>query len=309
MQQQVKSFLKNTFLPKYYNQKISFAIGWKDGVSRSAAQIPPEVEADFQNYPQDYYDGAGEWRWSWFYAGGYIRTNPNNFYAMWKYVQNVAPEDTQSMYELAKYQLEFSNGCKSWQSGTDCSKVSPTATDSYLQQNPWENNAYIAGYTGFLQLQQLAGKTTGDSDDVRLRTNITAELARITNLRLSTFTKDTPFTTYNNGYGRNQMNISRNFLWLTPELGDQMHQQILPQVQQALDEYNTVGSYWFVSRFNSAVAESGFQNLYDYSAIFQARAWILKQPRSELAKWLDVPAFEKGDLFYIQNLVSILSAS
>jgi hypothetical protein len=63
-----------------------------------------------------------------------------------------------------------------------------------------------------------------------------------------------------------------------------------------------------VSKFNAAVAESGFQNLYDYPSNFQARAWILKQPREELYKYLDVPAFERGDLFYIQNLVAIIEA-
>jgi hypothetical protein len=88
-----------------------------------------------------------------------------------------------------------------------------------------------------------------------------------------------------------------------------MRQSILPQVRQALAEYETVGPYWFVSRFGAASAESSMQNLYDYPSLFQARAYILKQPRSELTKYLDVPAFERGDLFYIQNLVAAIEAS
>lgn len=44
-------------------------------------------------------------------------------------------------------------------------------------------------------------------------------------------------------------------------------------------------------------------------AIFQAKAWILQQSCQELAKWLDVPAFRRGDCFYIHNLVSALEAS
>jgi hypothetical protein len=46
--------------------------------------------------------------------------------------------------------------------------------------------------------------------------------------------------------------------------------------------------------------------LYDYSALFQAKAYILKEPREVLLKYLDVPAFGRGDLFYIQNLVVAL---
>ena len=34
----------------------------------------------------------------------------------------------------------------------------------------------------------------------------------------------------------------------------------------------------------------------------------LKQPRAELEKYLDIGGFEKGDLFYIQNLIYTLEA-
>ncbi len=48
--------------------------------------------------------------------------------------------------------------------------------------------------------------------------------------------------------------------------------------------------------------------LYNYPAMFQAKAYIMKASRSELSKYLDAPAFERGDLFYIQNLVAALKA-
>jgi len=38
------------------------------------------------------------------------------------------------------------------------------------------------------------------------------------------------------------------------------------------------------------------------------KAWILKQPREELVKCLDVPGFALGDCFYIHNLVSAIEA-
>jgi hypothetical protein len=48
--------------------------------------------------------------------------------------------------------------------------------------------------------------------------------------------------------------------------------------------------------------------LYNYSAMFQAKAFILKEPRTQLTKYLDVPGFERGDLLYIQNLVAAIQA-
>ncbi len=50
------------------------------------------------------------------------------------------------------------------------------------------------------------------------------------------------------------------------------------------------------------------ENLYDYNAMFQAYAYIMKMPYDQLTKYLDVPAFETGDLFYIQNLIAALEA-
>jgi hypothetical protein len=37
-----------------------------------------------------------------------------------------------------------------------------------------------------------------------------------------------------------------------------------------------------------------------------ANAWILDAPREQLEKYLDVPAFSTGDLFYIQKLVTAI---
>ena len=42
--------------------------------------------------------------------------------------------------------------------------------------------------------------------------------------------------------------------------------------------------------------------------MFSAKAMILREPREELIKYLDVPAFARGDLFYIQNLVAAIEA-
>jgi hypothetical protein len=218
------------------------------------------------------------------------------------YAEKIAVSDAerQNLYALAKNTLAGSN-CP-W---ADCVKVQSRATDSYLIAKTWELNAYISGLQGFIKLQDLAGKSAADS---ALRGRVNTELTRLINLKLNNFSKDTPYTTYNNGYEFNMVNISRNFLWMTPELADILRQNRLAAAQAALTEYNTVGPYWFVSRFDAATAESANQNLYDYPSNFQARAWVLKASREELYKWLDAPAFFVGDLFYIQNLVATIEA-
>ena len=50
-------------------------------------------------------------------------------------------------------------------------------------------------------------------------------------------------------------------------------------------------------------------HLYDYAAMSSAKAYIFNAMREDLAKTLDVPAFARGDLFYIQNLVNTLKAA
>jgi hypothetical protein len=50
------------------------------------------------------------------------------------------------------------------------------------------------------------------------------------------------------------------------------------------------------------------QHLYDYHALFLAKAYVLNESQAQLSKYIDVPAFARGDLFYIQNLVAALEA-
>jgi hypothetical protein len=42
--------------------------------------------------------------------------------------------------------------------------------------------------------------------------------------------------------------------------------------------------------------------------MLQAKAWILDETQDELYLYIDAPAFERGDLFYIQKLVGIIEA-
>jgi hypothetical protein len=98
-------------------------------------------------------------------------------------------------------------------------------------------------------------------------------------------------------------------MMLSPELGEYLGQNILGKVQEAIDEYDYIAPYWFVSRYESVVDEGVMSILYNYNAIFQAKAYILEESQAELIKYLDAPAFEIGDLFYIQNLIAAIEAN
>ena len=97
-------------------------------------------------------------------------------------------------------------------------------------------------------------------------------------------------------------------MFMTPELGDYLRANALAKVQTAYNEYKDVAPYWFVTRFEAAYNENVMQPLYDYQALFAAKALIFKHSRQDLARYLDVPAFARGDLFYIQNLIYTIEA-
>jgi outer membrane protein assembly factor BamB len=277
LQTQARTYLYNHY-QNYFVSNMYTTIGWADGAARDSVPLPEDIlEAAAAIGPST----ASSPRFSWAYP-------PFNFYALWKYAL-VAPDSALQSYNLSKNKLH--------------NPVPPQATDEYLILRPFELNAYIGGYIGFLHLQELAGMTGQDS---ALRMQINNELNRLLHLRAANFSKDTPWGFDN--YMLRTFNISRNFLFLTPELGDYLFLNAQHLVKVALDEYNYTAPYWFVARFNAVVNEGVRQNLYDYPAVFQAKAFILKEPREELVKYLDVPAFARGDLFYIQNLVAAIEA-
>jgi hypothetical protein len=264
-----------TYIQSEFNQFPPYEfnhIGWKDGSPREIFDVPPEVEDVQASYgpktANPTFDG-------WGFA-------PQAFYAMWKYAEIFG--DAKTLFDLSKNQLE---------------SVPP---DNFLMEMPHVHNAFIAGYLGYLELEKLAGYP--ESAD------IADELDRLLTLRAITFTKDAPdayFNVFQKYYCRS-LNISRNFMYLVPELGQYLHDNALSKVQDAIDEYEYLAPYWFVSKAEVAFAEGVTTHFYDYHSIFQAKALILQEPYDELAPYLDVPATPVGDLFYIQNLVAAIEA-
>jgi len=268
-QEAVKSYLQNEYAN--YPPHTYVHIGWKDGAAREIFDLPPEVENDLVNHP-------AHSNWASFYEGWHYP--PHMFYALWKYAQVFG--GAQEIFNNSKNRLQ-----------------SPPP-DSYLADYPYVHNAYIAGYLGYLELEKLA--TGSESATIR------AELDRLLVLRTTTFDKDSPwFPADKHEYAR-ALNVARNFMYLVPELGQYLRDNVLGEVEVAIDEYNYVAPYWFVTKTEHMFCEGTINPLFDYGALFQARAMILKEPREELLKYLDVPAFERGDLFYIQNLVATIEA-
>ncbi len=282
LQSQVKSYLKNEFAA-YFNPTMYASMGWNTGAGREWLTLPPEVQSDLVNFGKS--TGVDHNAWGWTYP-------QNNFYALWKYVQNVAPEDAVTAYNQAKTRIQ----------------IPAAAPPGGYQAMPWVQNGYITGYIGFLRLQALANMT----NDGTWRSRVSSELDRLLRDRVSNFDKDAYYQSQDS-YTRRTLDVARNFMMMVPEFYDELNRLGLlssfrTKVQQATNEYNTVGPYWFVSRYTASIGESTTQNLYDYPAMFQAKAYLLKEPREELTKYLDVPAFQRGDLFYIQNLIASIEA-
>jgi hypothetical protein len=281
LKMQTKTYLQNEF-NNYFASNMYTTIGWDSGAGRENMPLPPEVESDLKNHGPRVNSGG---RWPWKYP-------QHNIYAMWKYAQ-IFPEDADLIYALAKEKLQV-----------PVPDNLPIPTDDWFRRRPFDLNAYIAGYIGFLNLQELAGKTSGE--DGQIRVAVTSELNRLLEFRVSEFNKNTLWL--EDGWQWRALNIARNFMMLVPELGDYLHNNAYAKVQDALAEYEYIAPYWFVSRYEAMMNEGTMSPLYNYPAMFQAKAYILKESRGELTKYLDVPAFERGDLFYIQNLVAAIEA-
>ncbi len=253
-------------------------VGWQDGASREAFDLPPEIEAGRASQPPS--------RWSTYDFEGWTGPDekwvPHTLYALWKYAQ--ALDDPQVARDLFD---------------TYSDRLWSPPDDAVLAEYPFAHNAWIAGYWGYLELEKLAGYP--ESADVR------AELDRLLALRLSNFEKDNPWGPDSHDFGQD-LAVARNFVFLTPELGRFLRSHILDQVEAAVDEYERVAPYWFVTNFEASYNENVIHHLYDYAGLFAAEAFVLHRPREELVKYLDVPAFARGDLFYIQNLIAAIEA-
>lgn len=287
LQAEVRVYLQNEFAT-YFATEMYARRGWS-GAPRESMVMPPEIATVIANgdYPSSIGAGSG---FLWQYP-------QHNFYAMWQYAQNVPGVDPLTLYNLAKSKLVVPPPLP-----PNMSQV------EYFRQQPYELNAWIAGYIGFLELQTLAGMA---GSDATLRNQVNSALDDLLQLRVTHFTKESYWSDPGSPdyrYYKKHFDIVGNFLYIVPELGDYLRANIPNQVEEAVNEYDYIAPYWFVSRYEATIGEGGMSLLYNYYALFQAKAFVLQESRQELSKYLDVPAFTVGDLFYIQNLVALLEA-
>jgi len=271
LRQQARAYIQQEYIA--YPPDEIVHIGWQEGAPREAYDTLPEVQAQMDGFLPI---GGGSSRYTSYWPWDYPQYS---FYGLWKYAQ------------------EFGGAGQLFDRIRGLVEMPPDS--AYLADYPYIHNAYIAGYVGYLELQKLAG----EAESVTIRD----ELDRLLALRTSQFSKDNWFTEWRDY--RRALNASKNFMYLVPELAEYMNQHAYAQVKDAIDEYNDVIPCWFVSKYDSTFEEGMLHHLYDYPALFQAKAYILKEPQEELLKYLDVPAFARGDLFYIQNLIAALGAS
>jgi len=256
-------------------------------------QLRTYIQNEFQNFPPYQYRSIG-WR------DGAARELFNTPPEASSNMANLGPSSGMTVYgfyALWKYAEEF-GGAETLYNESRNRLPSPP-DDSVLQERPYLHNAFIAGYLGYLELEKLAGQSETSS----VRDTYDQLLLK----RITFFDKDSPYPDENLLYIRD-LNVARNFMYLVPELGEYMQANILTEIEEAVTEYEEIAPYWFVSKFEATFREGTLSPLYNYHALFQAKAYILQQSQEELEKYLDVPGFYRGDLFYIQNLVALIEA-
>jgi hypothetical protein len=273
---QLLSYL-SAYWQRYFAASPVRFIGWSAGTLREFLELPPEVASRMAQLG-DVSNG----------------TMPQRvFYAAWRYAQLV-PSQAATIYATVRPLL-----------------VNPPPSTLDIVRGPGVYNDYIAGYQGFLNLYDMLGT----NPEPALRASVAANLTSLLNTRLVNFAKDHPWRgTVDNPDGltvnqyMRRFNCTRNFLYLTPELGQSMRASAQAStIAAAIDEYTYVCPQWFIARDHNTFQEGAAHHIFDSHALFLAKAFVQRQSQAELSKWIDVP-WMFGDLYYIQNLVAALEA-
>src|SRR6185436_6574707 len=99
-----------------------------------------------------------------------------------------------------------------------------------------------------------------------------------------------------------------NFMYLTPELSDYLKMNAETQVSDMISTYKLVAPYWMAAHNGETQAENAFMPYQQTYSLFQAIAQINKPSQVELSKYLDSPIVPVGDLYYLDNLISVIEA-
>ena len=105
------------------------------------------------------------------------------------------------------------------------------------------------------------------------------------------------------------------FYGLTPEVGAYLANQLAGKPEAALQSLETLNNsgvgllWWYITRVgtHAEVGETAFLAPTTAWSHFLAHAYIVKDPQSKLAGWLDRP-WVPGDLYSIQKIVATIQA-
>ncbi len=280
LQSQVKSYLQSEFAnysPLQYSH-----IGWTSGGQRDTYPYPPTDTKYFPlNFgPVQFVDFSG---WS---------QPPHNIYAVWKYAA-AGLGDPATLFNQVRTKLK-----------APITLNKPALTDSYLAGFPHVHNAYIAGYKGYVELAKLANQ------DVSVYQPFQNELDRLLALRVANLTAfPIPSTTYAPSHGYfNSLITAWNFMYLTPELSEYLANHASSAVLDIINKYQAIAPYWMVARNGETQGEDAIMPYQQTYSLFQAIAQLKHASQEDLSKYLDSPIVPVGDLYYIDNLVSVLEA-
>jgi hypothetical protein len=284
-----------------------YHIGWQQGAPREPFLLPPEVVAQMQKQPTQTTDPASMWD-SW----------PQNYYALALAAELLDSPATALPKDLSTMRSPEFRGL--W----------PMYSFGYRL------NSAIAGYFGALRLAARAKRTDTaavERELVRLLVLRAALAKHPDSLRRSGFENGGhEWTVYSYagpsgdirfmkpGFGGNaEMDpemlhcnghwLCLDYLNLVPELGRFLAAYANREAAASVASYEARTPYWFVAWAEEYTEEGTFQPLLDVPNLFQAKALILREPYEELVKYLDVPAFDRGDLYYIDNLCAALEAT
>ncbi|MBC8869390.1 MAG: PQQ-binding-like beta-propeller repeat protein [Planctomycetes bacterium] len=273
-QQALRGYLQQEFA-EYPLTEVA-AYGWQ-GAPRTWADYPPEAQAMLERVKDSPVLGG---RWMWPFP-------PHNIYALYQYAKAGLGDPAQCLKD-ARSKLE----------------LPARIPEAMLLEHVWQLNMYIAGCEGYLGLQKLADQAP-DAE-------VQAERDRLRKLWVEKVELKSPWCDASGKrmrqYHKQRINVARCFIWMTPELGDYLRRHARAKTEQGLAHLNDVAPYWFNGAFEGTMGEGNLEPLYDLW-LMQGRALVLGEPREELDKYLDVPAFARGDLFYILNLVTTLEAA
>lgn len=274
-------------------------IGWKDGAWRDNFDPPPEVAEDFENWPPNSLKDCKFSGWSF---------PPYNIYALWQYADAFGGGE-----ELYARSVPL------------VPPVKPEMTWAYGMT--WECtgaltlNSTLAGLIGYARLAGLSGEAVEVSRaEARLARLMLLKAAMLKNpLSLA----DSGYSRYgHHGYtldkfGPDEVRMlpvrawyefTIDFVNMTPEVARMLRDYAPDGVRAYVESFEDRHPYWFVSMAEEIAGEGKSCTFYDYVSLFQAKALALGEGPDKLERYLDIPAVEIGDLFYIQNLCALIEA-